>query len=152
MADVKVMIDIHRHFAASRPRVYQAFTDEVELAAWFGPLAGWVVPGTITVDVRAGGHRRLTMATYSSSMSWTIDTTYTDVVPDRRLVGHETVTGFPALEGAEPFWVRQEFFDENDGTRLELHIGPCPRAAENTCREFWMQAFTKLDTFLAEQS
>jgi uncharacterized protein YndB with AHSA1/START domain len=150
--DVQVEIDIHRHFDAPRDRVYRAFTDEGELAAWFGPFAGWVVPGSISIDVRVGGHRRLTMTTYSGTMSWTVETTYTEVVENRRLVAYETVTGFPAFEGVDPFMVSLEFFDENGGTRVELRVDSCPREAEATSRDFWMQSFSKLDSLLAKQS
>jgi len=147
--DVQVVIDIHRHLNAPRDRVYRAFTVEDELAAWFGPFASWVVPGTVAIDARAGGHRRLSMETYSGSMSWTIDTTYTEVVENQRLVGLETVTGYHVFDGVDPFSVSIEFFDENGGTRVELRAGPCPREAERASRDFWMQSFSKLDSFLA---
>src|SRR5829696_9723984 len=152
MTDVQLVIDIHRHLDAPRDRVYRAFTDEAELGEWFGPFAGWVVPGTVSIEARVGGHRRLSMETYSGSMSWTVDTTYTEVVENQRLVGYETVTGFPAFDGIDPFTVSLEFFDENGGTRVELRAGPCPREAETTSRDFWMQSFSKLDSFLAKQS
>ncbi|WP_332666567.1 SRPBCC family protein [Aeromicrobium sp.] len=147
--DTQVAIDIHRHFASPRERVYRAFTDETELASWFGPFAGWVVPGTVSIEARVGGHRRLSMETYSGTMRWTIDTTYTDVVENVRLVGYEKVTGYPAFEGIDPFKVSLEFFDEGGGTRLELRVNPCPREAETTSRDFWMQSFSKLDSLLA---
>ncbi|KQV75947.1 hypothetical protein ASC61_13545 [Aeromicrobium sp. Root344] len=147
--DVQLVIDIHRHLDASRDRVYRAFVDEHELTEWFGPFAAFVVPGTLSIDVRPGGHRTLTMATYSGSMSWTVDTTYTEVVENERLVGQEQVTGIPAFEGAPPFTVSLGFFDEKGGTRVELRAGPCPREAEATSRDFWMQSFSKLDSLLA---
>ena len=148
--DVQVMIDIHRHLDAPRNRVYRAFTDADQLARWFGPFASWVVPGTVSIDARAGGHRRLSMETYSGSMSWTIDMTYTEVVENLRLVGYETVTGSAAFEGIDPISVSLEFFDENGGTRVELRAGPCPRDTERVSRDFWMQSFSKLDSLLAD--
>lgn len=149
--DVQLVIDIHRHLDAPRDRVFRAFVDEDELTAWFGPFAAFVVPGTLSIDARPGGHRRLTMATFSGSMSWTVDTTYTEVVENERLVGEEQVTGVAAFEGEPPFAVRLEFFDENRGTRVELRAGPCPRDAEATSRDFWMQSFSKLDSLLARR-
>ena len=91
------------------------------------------------------------MVTYSGAMSWTVETTYTEVVENQRLVGYERVTGVPDFEGVEQFTVSIEFFDEGAGTRLELRVGPCPREAETAGREFWMQSFSKLDLFLASQ-
>ena len=151
MTDVQVTIDIHRHFFAPRDVVFKAFTDKDQIAEWFGPLGGWVVPGSVSIDARPGGHRSLAMATYSGAMSWTVDTTYTEVVENQRIVGYERVTGVPAFEGFDPFMVRLEFFDEIGGTRVELRVDPCPRDAETTSREFWMQSFSKLDRFLAGQ-
>ncbi|KAA1400073.1 SRPBCC family protein [Aeromicrobium ginsengisoli] len=147
--DVQLVIDIHRHLDAPRDRVFRAFVDEDELTAWFGPFAAFVVPGTLSIDPRAGGHRRLTMATFSGSMSWSVDTTYTEVVENERLVGSEQVTGIAAFEGEPPFTVRLEFFDEKGGTRVELRAGPCSRDMEATSRDFWMQSFSKLDSLLA---
>ena len=149
--DVQVVIDIHRHLNAPRDRVYRAFTDPDELAAWFGPFASWVVPGTVSIDARVGGHRRVAMETYSGSMSWAVDTRYTDVVENQRLVGYETVTGYPAFEGMGPFKTSIEFFDENGGTRVELRVDSCPREAEATSRDFWMQSFSKLDSLVTRQ-
>jgi uncharacterized protein YndB with AHSA1/START domain len=152
MTDVQVTIDIHRHFAASRDVVFKAFTDKDQIATWFGPLAGWVMPDSVSIDPRPGGHRKLTMATYSGSMSWTVDATYAEVVENRRIVEYESVTGFPMFEGVDRFEVRLEFFDEGDGTRLELQVGPCSRETETVHREFWMQSFTKLDELLARRT
>ena len=48
---------LERIFDASRDRVYRAFTDPEEMAAWFGPV-GYSVPlESIDMDVRSGGHR-----------------------------------------------------------------------------------------------
>jgi uncharacterized protein YndB with AHSA1/START domain len=152
MTDVQVAIDIHRHFAASRDVVFTAFTDKAQIAEWLGPLGSWVVPDSVSIDARPGGYRRLTMVTYSGAMSWTVDTTYTEVVENQRLVGYERVTGLPDFDGIDHIAVRLEFLDEGTGTRVELQVGCCPRSVEAAGREFWMQSFSKLDLFLAERA
>jgi uncharacterized protein YndB with AHSA1/START domain len=152
MTDAPLSTDIHRHFAAPRELVYKAFTDEDQIAAWFGPYGGQVVPDTVSIDATVGGHRRLTMVTYSGAMSWSVDTTFTEVIENQRLVGYEDVTGFPDLEGADRFTLSVEFFDEGGGTRVELREGPCSPRTEAVVREFWLQSFTKLDALLADQT
>jgi len=149
MTDTQLATDLHRHFAAPRELVYQAFTDKDQIAAWFGPFGGQVVPDTVSIDARVGGHRRLTMVTYSGAMSWSVDTIFTEVIENQRLVGYETVTGFPAFKDADRFKISLEFIDEDDGTRLELLEGPYSIEMEAMVREFWLQSFTKLDTLLA---
>lgn len=144
--------DLHRHFAAPRERVYQAFTDEDEIAAWFGPIGVLVLRDTVSVDAKVGGHRRMTMVTYNGTISWSINTTFTEVIENQRLVGYETVTGFPAFKDDDHFTLSLEFFDEDGGTRLELHEGPCSTEMEAVVREFWFQSFIKLDALLAGQT
>lgn len=80
MADTKLVIDIHRHFAAPRELVYQAFTDEDQITAWFGPNGVLVLRDTVSVDARVGGDRRLTVVTYNGLMSWSTKTTITEVI------------------------------------------------------------------------
>jgi uncharacterized protein YndB with AHSA1/START domain len=149
MTDAQLATDLHRHFAAPRELVYKAFTDKDQIAAWFGPFGGLVVPDTVSIDAKVGGHRRVTMVTYSGAMSWSVDTTFTEVIENQRLVGYETVTGFPAFEDVDRFTLSLEFIDEGGGTRLELHEGPYSIEMEAVVREFWLQSFTKLDALLA---
>jgi uncharacterized protein YndB with AHSA1/START domain len=149
MTDAQSAIDIHRHFAAPREVVYRAFTDEAVVAAWFAPLGGQVLPETVSIDATVGGHRRLTMITYSGALSWSVDTTFTEVIENRRLVGREDVTGYPEFEDADRLTLSVEFFDEGSGTRIELREGPCTAEMEAVGREFWLQSFTKLDALLA---
>jgi len=152
MADTQLVIDIHRHFAAPRERVYQAFTDEDQLAVWFAPIGVLVLRDTVSVDATVGGHRRLTMATYSGTTSWSFNTTFTEVIENQRLVGYENATGLSDFETPGPTAFSLEFIDEEGGTRLELREGPYSIEMEVVVREFWLQSFTKLDTLLAGQT
>jgi uncharacterized protein YndB with AHSA1/START domain len=150
--DVQLVVDIHRHLNAPRERVYQAFVDERELTAWFAPAGAWVVPGTVSIDARARGHRRLTIATYSGALNWCIDGTYTDVIENCRLESEEDVRSYLSGDGIDHVSLSIEFVDEGDGTRLEVREGPCPREMAQVIREFWLQTFSKLDDFLADQA
>src|SRR4029450_3090731 len=149
MTDAQSAIDIHRHFAAPPEVVYRAFTDEAVVAAWFAPLGGQVLPETVSIDATVGGHRRLTMITYSGALSWSVDTTFTEVIENRRLVGREDVTGYPEFEDADRLTLSVEFFDEGSGTRIELREGPCTAEMEAVGREFWLQSFPEPAPLLA---
>lgn len=148
MGDAQFVVDIHRHFDAPCELVYRAFIDEEQLAAWFGPIGVFVLRDTVSVDVRVGGHRRLTMVTESGALSWSVDMTFTEVIANQRLVGYETISGYPAQDaGRCP--LSQEFIEEAGGTRLELQEGFHSPELQAAAREFWLQSFTKLDALLA---
>ncbi|MET0768007.1 MAG: SRPBCC domain-containing protein [Aeromicrobium sp.] len=142
------VVDIHRHFDAPCEHVYRAFTDADQLAAWFGPVGVLVLRDSVAVDATVGGYRRLTMVTYDGSTRWSVETTFTDVVENRRLIGYETVTGLAILDG-DKITLRQEFVDEGGGTRLELWEGLYSTEVQALALEFWLQSFTKLDALLA---
>jgi uncharacterized protein YndB with AHSA1/START domain len=152
MADTQLVIDIHRHFAAPRERVYRAFTDEDQIAVWFAPTGVLVLRDTVSVDATVGGHRRLTMVTYDGMTSWSINTTFTEVIENQRLVGYENTTGPPNFDAHGPTAFSMEFIDEEGGTRIELRAGPLSTEMEVISREFWLQSFTKLDALLAGQT
>jgi len=149
MTDTQSVTDLHRHFAARRELVYQAFTDEDQIAAWFGPIGCWVLRDSVSVDAKTGGHRRMKIVTYNGLQTWTINTTFTEVVENQRFVGYEDATGIPEFEGVDRFPFSQEFIDEGSGTRLELRQGPYSTEMEAMARESWLQSFTKLDVLLA---
>jgi len=72
-------ITIARTVAATPERVFAAWTDAEQLAAWWWPqLAGT----TYDVDARPGGHYRIA----SPAIGATVTGTYTEVDPPRRLV------------------------------------------------------------------
>ena len=75
-------------------------------------------------------------------MSWSTNTTFTEVIENQRLVGDASVTGLPDFEGAATLVSSLEFIDEDGGTRLELREGPYSTETEVIAREFWLQSFT----------
>jgi uncharacterized protein YndB with AHSA1/START domain len=144
-------LHIERTFDAPRELVYRAFTDPDQLAAWFGPV-GWSVPrDTVDVDARVGGHQRFTMVNDADpSMTSPADATFTEVVENELLVGHEDLSPEMAeVFGSSRLSLRLEFHDENGKTRLVLRQGPFSKEMEGNSREGWGSSFTKLDALLA---
>jgi uncharacterized protein YndB with AHSA1/START domain len=72
-------ITISRTVAASPGRVFDAWTDVAQLAAWWWPQLGGT---TYDVDARPGGHYRIS----SPAIGATVSGVYTEVERPRRLV------------------------------------------------------------------
>ena len=82
---------------------------------------------TVSVDA-PGGHWRMTMIG-KDDPEWRapIDTTFTEVVENRLLVGYELTHGFPGMADGTRLTLSLELIPEGEGTRLELRQGPSPR-------------------------
>jgi uncharacterized protein YndB with AHSA1/START domain len=140
-----------RVFDAPRELVYRAFTDEDQLAQWFGPV-GWSVPrDSVSIDARTGGAFDFRMVNDSDpSQASPVTSTFTEVIENELLVGRENVEGIPGFDGIVEMYLRLEFHDEGEGkTRLELRQGPYSAEMEGNAREGWGSSFTKLDALLA---
>jgi uncharacterized protein YndB with AHSA1/START domain len=142
---------IERVFDAPRELLYRAFVDPDQIAAWFGP-EGYVVPReSVSVDARVGGHQRFTMGPAGGAESEFngVDATFTEVVENELLVGHEDVEGIPGFAGVARLSVRLEFHDEGEGTsRLVLEQGPYTEFMTGMADQGWRSSFTKLDALL----
>ncbi|MFI1193948.1 SRPBCC domain-containing protein [Micromonospora sp. NPDC020750] len=149
--EVTEMLVITRIFDAPRELVYRAFTDPDQLAQWFGPVGFSVPRETVSVDARVGGHQRFVMVNDADpSFSSPVDATFSEVVENELLVGHEEVHGVPGFPDGARLEMRIEFHDEGDDkTRLVLCQGPYTREIEAGAREGWGSSFGKLDALLA---
>ena len=143
-------ITISRIFDAPREIVYRAFVDPDQLGQWFGPV-GYSVPyESVHVDARAGGFQRLVMVSDDDPTERSeIDATFTEVVENELLVGHQDVEGIPGTTGSVRFRLRLEFHEEPGGkTRLELRQGPFHEQMGEDTVKGWESSFTKLDSLL----
>jgi uncharacterized protein YndB with AHSA1/START domain len=143
-------LTISRIFDAPRELVYRAFVDADQVCQWFGPV-GYSAPyESVTSDARVGGHQRLVMVNDDDPTERsTIDMTFTEVVENELLVGHQDVEGIPGSTGMVRFRMRLEFHDEPDGkTRLELRQGPFREPLGDDAVKGWESSFTKLDSLL----
>jgi uncharacterized protein YndB with AHSA1/START domain len=133
---------------APRVRVYQAFTDPVHFAAWWGPF-GNVLSG-VEADVVPGGFVKWSEAFPDEPDIWThgrID--LTEVVDGELLDGIMRITG-NLPNGYDGFETRMrvEFYDETGGkTRLEVRQW-LPDEYVSPSENGWGEAFAKLDALL----
>lgn len=141
---------ITRIFDAPRELVYRAFVDPDQLAAWFGPVGFSVSRESVSIDARVGGHQRFTMVNDEDpSFSSPIDATFSEVVENELLVGHQEAVGVGGSEETQRFTLRVEFHDEGGKTRLVITQGPYDEEMVGHAREGWNSSFTKLDALFA---
>ena len=142
-------ITISRIFDAPRELVYRAFVDPDQLGQWFGP-AGYSVPyESVHVDARVGGYQRLVMVSDDDPTERSeIDATFTEVVENELLVGHEDVED-PQTKKSERLRLRLEFHAESAArTRLDVRQGPFTQEMGRATEEGWQSSFTGLDSLL----
>jgi uncharacterized protein YndB with AHSA1/START domain len=141
---------ITRIFDAPPELVYRAFVDPDQLSEWFGPVGFSVPPETVQIDARPGGFQRFVMVNdEDETIRSPVDATFSEVVENELLAGHEDVEGIPGMSGRVRFHMRLEFHEEPGGkTRLELHQGPYTEEMGAEAKSGWESSFTKLDSLL----
>lgn len=138
-------LTLTRTFAAPREAVYAAFTEADAFADWFGPV-GFHVPRTsVLINPVVGGSQRFVMVSDDDpQMKSPVDSTYTEVVPGRRLVGEEHMA-----DGLGAMRLQLELTDVPGGCELTLVQGPMFDATIDMAANGWRSSFTKLDEHLA---
>lgn len=77
---------IKRRVTAPRERVFRAWTDAQSLQRWFFPTVNDNAVPHAEVDLRVGGHYRITMHTSSGDIAAMVGGTYYEVHPPTKLV------------------------------------------------------------------
>jgi uncharacterized protein YndB with AHSA1/START domain len=140
---------LERDFTASPEEIYRAFTDPDRLAQWFGPLGFHVPRSTVRVDARPGGFWRLVMVNNENrAITSPVDSVFTEVIPNERLVGYEDTRGMPGVPDGTRLVLTIEFQRVGAGTRLTIEQGPFPRSLSEMGAVGWRQSFHKLDALL----
>jgi uncharacterized protein YndB with AHSA1/START domain len=145
MDDSTVLVT--RVFDAPRERVFSAWTDPDEVAAWYGP-ADWETPrDRIRIDLRVGGRYELTMLRPGGG-EMTIGYEIVELAEPELLVLRSDP--MPELGMHEPTVVRVELHDHGDKTRMTLSDGPLPREGRDRAEAGWTAALDALETHVAE--
>lgn len=110
--DVRVVVE--RTLAASRARVFRAWTDPGLMEKWFSPVDKTTVG--VEANVVAGGRYRIGMRGQDGAVNY-VSGRYIEVEPPRRLVFTWAWETDPP--GGESL-VTLEFFEQGDATRLVL--------------------------------
>lgn len=143
-ADQEVLIT--RIFEAPRERVFRAWTDPDEVAAWYGPEHMEAPRERIHIDLRVGGRWELTMVQPGGGAEFTIGYEIVELVEPELIVLRSDP--MPEMGMQEPVVVRVEFHDHGAKTRMTLSDGPYPSGAGHA-EAGWGAAFEKLAALVA---
>ena len=139
---------ITRIFDAPRERVFRAWTDPDQVAAWFGPEQMDTPREGIHIDLRVGGRFELTMVRRGGGGQLTIGYDILELVEPELIVLRSDP--MPEVGMHEPTVVRVQFHDHGDKTRMTLSDSPQPVAGRSHAEAGWNAAFDKLGTLLAD--
>jgi len=143
-ADREVLIT--RIFDAPRERVFRAWTDPDEVAAWYGPEHFDTPRDRVHIDLRVGGRYELTMVQHADGTEFAIGYEIIELVEPELIVLRSDP--MPEIGLHEPTVTRVEFHDHGAKTRMTLVDGPYPEGGGHA-EAGWSSAFDKLAAHLA---
>jgi uncharacterized protein YndB with AHSA1/START domain len=144
-------IELTRVFDVPPGRVYEAFTSPDQFARWYGPVGFPVHRDTVELDARVGGRQRFVIVSDADpAMRSGFDGRFTEVVEDVRLASSGAWDGIPGQVDPWPSYLRVEFHDQGDKTRVVLREGPHPAGTIDLGRQAWEMMFNKLDSVLRD--
>ncbi len=143
MTDSQVLIT--RVFDAPRERVFKAWLDPDDVAAWYGPQHMSAPRDRIAIDPRVGGRWELTMVGDGGEFS--IGYEIVELVEPELLVLRSDP--MPQMGMHEATVVRVELHDHGDKTRMTLTDGPMPSEACDPAESGWNAAVDKLASYVA---
>lgn len=139
-ADARTVL-VTRIFEAPRERVFRAWTDPDEVAAWFGPDSMETPRERIRIDLRVGGRYELTMVRRDGAGGMTIGYEIVELLEPELLVLRSDP--MPEMGMDEGTVVRVELHDHGEKTRMTLSDGPLP-AGRDHAEAGWLAAIEKL--------
>jgi uncharacterized protein YndB with AHSA1/START domain len=145
-ADQQVLIT--RIFEAPRERVFKAWTDPEQVAAWFGPGQMESPRERIHIDLRVGGRYEITMVQRGGGPEFSIGYEILELVEPELIVLRSDP--MPEVGMHEPTVVRVEFHNHGDKTRMTLSDGPLPPEGRGHAEAGWNAAFDKLAAVVAD--
>jgi uncharacterized protein YndB with AHSA1/START domain len=138
-ADQEVLIT--GTFEAPRERVFTAWIDPDEVAAWYGPAHFDTPRDRIRIDPRVGGRYELTMVQRDGGAEFPVGYDIVELVEPELLVLRSDP--IPEIGMHEPTITRVEFHEDGTGTRMTLKDGPYPGGGSHAAAG-WKAAFDKL--------
>jgi uncharacterized protein YndB with AHSA1/START domain len=136
-ADQEVLIT--RIFEAPRDRVFRAWTDPEQVAAWYGPEHMDTPRERIRIDLRVGGRYELTMVRRGGG-EFSIGYDIVELVEPELIVLRSDP--MPEMGMHQPTVTRVELQDLGGRTRMTLTDGPYTESVH--AEAGWNAAFEKL--------
>ena len=136
---------ITRIFEAPREKVFRAWTDPDEVAAWYGPEHFDTPRERIRIDLRVGGRYELTMVQRGGGGEFAIGYEILELVEPELIVLRSDP--MPEAGMHEPTITRVELHDLGGRTRMTLTDGPYPESGH--AEAGWSAAVDKLAALVA---
>jgi uncharacterized protein YndB with AHSA1/START domain len=139
-------VSIDRIFDAPRERVFKAWTQPDQIAAWYGPAHVEIPRDGVRVDLRVGGRWEVTMLA-PGGRQFVVGYEIQALVEPELLV----LRSDPMPQAGVPngTLVRLEFHDLGGQTRVTLTDGPFPTGGASGAQAGYNAAFDKLARHLA---
>jgi uncharacterized protein YndB with AHSA1/START domain len=134
-------------FDAPRERVFRAWTDPDEVAAWYGPEHMDTPRERIHIDLRVGGRYELTMVQRGGGAEFAVGYEILELVEPELIVLRSDP--MPEVGMHEGTVLRVEFHDHGARTRMTLSDGPYPPKGRGHAEAGWSAAFDKLAAVVA---
>jgi len=143
-------IDLSRVIDAPPERVYQAFVDPDQFAAWYGPTGFPVDKASVELDARVGGLQRFAMVGEADpSMRTAFEGSYVEVIENELLSSSGAWAGIPGQGSAWQSNLRVEFQAIDSRTRLVVREGPHPPGTADLGRQAWEMMLPKLEALVS---
>src|SRR3954447_9167042 len=138
---------ITRIFDAPRERVFAAWTDPDQVAAWYGPAHLDTPREKEHIDLRVGGRWELTMVHRETGAEYPLRYDIVELAAPELIVLR--CDPMPEMGLPEGTVTRVEFHDHGDKTRMTLSDGPYPPKGAAHAEAGWNSALDKLAALLA---
>ena len=141
-----VTAQIERILEAPRERVFHAWTEADQIAAWYGPAHVEIPRDGIRIDLRVGGRWEVTMVMPGGRQFVAGYEIETLVEPELIVMRSDPMPEAGMPEGTV---VRVEFHDLGDRTRVTLTDGPFPLGGSEQAATGYTAALDKLAAHLS---
>ena len=138
---------ITRIFEAPRERVFAAWTDPDQVAAWYGPEHFDTPREHVHIEPRVGGRWELTMVERGTGSAFPVRYEIVELVEPELIVLR--CAPMPELGLPEATVTRVELHDHGEKTRMTLSDGPYPGEGRGHAEAGWHGALAKLGALLA---
>jgi uncharacterized protein YndB with AHSA1/START domain len=139
-------VSIERIFDAPRARVFEAWTQPDQIAAWYGPGHVEIPRDGVRVDLRVGGRWEITMLQPGGGQFVVGYDIQALVEPELIVLRSDPMPQAGMPDGT---LVRVEFHDLGERTRVALTDGPFPSGGSSDAQAGYNAAFEKLASHLA---
>lgn len=137
---------VERIFEAPRERVFAAWTDPAQVAAWYGPAQAEIPREGIRIDLRVGGRWEVTMVQPGGRRFVAGYTIETLIEPELIVMRSDPMPEAGMPEGTV---VRVEFHDLGDRTQVTVSDGPFPPGGSEHAAAGYTAALDKLAAHLS---